>query len=157
VGDASRFTNESLPESPGTRQGSGPGPGRHPPGVRERRLSVHGVPLWALIASALRRVMTALASSGGDPARIRTTAAVGNPKPESRTLHAARHLANALTGEPPHPVIDLPVPGAGLLEWSSERVAPARPKCSSPNDRDWWLAPADGDLTGLCRKIVSAS
>lgn len=48
---------------------------------------------------------------------------VGNPKPASRTLTAAVHLARELSGEEPGLVVDLATLGAELLDWSSVRVA----------------------------------
>jgi len=50
-----------------------------------------------------------------------TAIVVGNPKPSSRTLAAATHLAGQLTGEPDL-VIDLATLGAALLDWSSPEV-----------------------------------
>jgi FMN reductase len=49
---------------------------------------------------------------------VRAGVVVGNPKPASRTLHAAVHLAERLTGRTPDPVIDLATLGAALLDWS---------------------------------------
>lgn len=48
---------------------------------------------------------------------------VGNPKPRSRTYHAATLVAERLTGEPPQTVIDLVDMGNQLLDWSSTEVA----------------------------------
>jgi FMN reductase len=48
---------------------------------------------------------------------------VGNPKPASRTYHAARYLAEQLTGLPPDPAVDLAVFGTSLLDWSDAEVA----------------------------------
>lgn len=53
----------------------------------------------------------------------RTAVVVGNPKPASRTLAAASHLALELTGDPEPLVVDLAVLGPALLDWSSEEVA----------------------------------
>ena len=50
---------------------------------------------------------------------------VGNPKPKSRTLEAAIHVATELTGEPPSTVIDVIDLGAGLLGWGDPGVAQA--------------------------------
>jgi FMN reductase len=47
---------------------------------------------------------------------------VGNPKPESRTLAAATHLARELAGAEPDLVIDLATLGSALLDWSSPEV-----------------------------------
>lgn len=47
---------------------------------------------------------------------------VGNPKPESRTLAAATHLARELAGAEPDLVIDLATLGPALLDWSSPEV-----------------------------------
>jgi FMN reductase len=43
---------------------------------------------------------------------------VGNPKPASRTFHAAAHLAEQLTGQSPDPALDLAALGPALLDWS---------------------------------------
>lgn len=55
--------------------------------------------------------------------RIRTAVVVGNPKPASRTLAAATHVARELTGDEPDLVVDLATLGASLLDWSSAEVA----------------------------------
>lgn len=48
---------------------------------------------------------------------------VGSPKPGSRTLAAAVHVARELSGaEDPGLVVDLADLGAGLLDWSDPRV-----------------------------------
>lgn len=48
---------------------------------------------------------------------------VGNPKPGSRTLAAAVHVARELSdGEEPGLVVDLADLGAGLLDWSDPTV-----------------------------------
>lgn len=47
---------------------------------------------------------------------------VGNPKPQSRTLAAACHVAEELGGWEPDPVIDLAGLGPALLEWSDPYV-----------------------------------
>jgi FMN reductase len=49
----------------------------------------------------------------------------GNPKSNSRTLDAARMLAEQLTGAPPDDVVDVITLGAGLLGWGDSRVAEA--------------------------------
>ena len=46
---------------------------------------------------------------------------VGNPKPQSRTLAAAVHVATELVGEPDL-VVDLAELGAALLDWSDPHV-----------------------------------
>jgi FMN reductase len=50
---------------------------------------------------------------------------VGNPKPNSRTRHAAELLAQRLTGAPPTAVIDVIDLGPGLLGWGDAAVADA--------------------------------
>ena len=50
---------------------------------------------------------------------------VGNPKPSSRTLDAARLLAERLTGAPPNEVVDVITLGPGLLGWGDSKVAEA--------------------------------
>ncbi len=47
---------------------------------------------------------------------------VGNPKPASRTLAAALHVARELSGEPDL-VVDLATLGPALLDWSDPSVA----------------------------------
>jgi FMN reductase len=47
---------------------------------------------------------------------------VGNPRPGSRTLSAATHVARELTGREPDLVVDLADLGARLLDWSDEEV-----------------------------------
>ncbi|HXV91770.1 MAG TPA: NAD(P)H-dependent oxidoreductase [Pseudonocardia sp.] len=54
-----------------------------------------------------------------------TTVVVGNPKPASRTLHAATLLATALTGGPADHTLDLVDLGPGLLGWDDPAVAEA--------------------------------
>jgi FMN reductase len=46
---------------------------------------------------------------------------VGNPKPQSRTLAAATHVARELAGEPDL-VVDLASLGPALLDWSDPEV-----------------------------------
>lgn len=48
---------------------------------------------------------------------------VGNPKPNSRTLHAAELVAEKLTGRTPDLAVDLIDLGVGLLDWSDAKVA----------------------------------
>jgi FMN reductase len=54
-----------------------------------------------------------------------TAIVVGNPKPQSRTLDAARRLVEQLTGQPPDVTIDLVEFGAALLDWSDTAVGAA--------------------------------
>ena len=54
---------------------------------------------------------------------IHTAVVVGNPKPASRTLSAATHVARELTGGEPELVVDLATRGASLLDWGSREVA----------------------------------
>lgn len=53
------------------------------------------------------------------------TVVAGNPKPDSRTLAAARLLAEQITGAPVDNVIDVITLGPGLLGWGDEAVAAA--------------------------------
>ncbi|MDV6232984.1 NADPH-dependent FMN reductase [Rhodococcus cercidiphylli] len=55
---------------------------------------------------------------------MKITVVAGNPKPESRTLDAARVLATALTGESGG-TVDVITLGAGLLGWGDESVQAA--------------------------------
>jgi FMN reductase len=52
-----------------------------------------------------------------------TAVLVGNPKPGSRTLHAAADLAVRLTGADADVVVDLASFGSRLLEWDDPEVA----------------------------------
>lgn len=52
-----------------------------------------------------------------------TAVVVGDPKPASRTLHAAVYAARQLAGTAPQTVIDLVTLGAGLPDQSGEHVA----------------------------------
>lgn len=54
--------------------------------------------------------------------RTRTAVVVGNPKPASRTLKAAVHVATALTGDAPDVVLDLATLGPALLDWADPQV-----------------------------------
>ena len=53
----------------------------------------------------------------------RTAVVVGNPKPHSRTLAAAFHVARELTGAEPDLVVDLVTLGPALLDWHDPIVA----------------------------------
>ena len=55
----------------------------------------------------------------------RTVIVVGNPKPASRTLDAARLLAVGLTGRQPDLELDLAALGPALLDWNAEAVKTA--------------------------------
>jgi FMN reductase len=50
---------------------------------------------------------------------------VGNPKPRSRTFHAAHLVAEKLTGRAPDLAVDLVDFGAALLDWNDVNVAQA--------------------------------
>jgi FMN reductase len=47
---------------------------------------------------------------------------VGNPKPASRTLSTATHVARELAGAEPELVIDLVTLGPSILDWADEDV-----------------------------------
>lgn len=53
----------------------------------------------------------------------RVAVVVGNPKPRSRTLAAALHVARELSAADPDLVVDLATLGPALLDWSSPEVA----------------------------------
>ena len=53
----------------------------------------------------------------------RTAVVVGNPKPGSRTLAAARHLARGLDDREPDLVVDLATLGPALLDWEEPDIA----------------------------------
>ena len=48
---------------------------------------------------------------------------VGNPRPRSRTLSAAVHVARELSGAEPDLVVDLATLGPALLDWQDATVA----------------------------------
>jgi FMN reductase len=50
---------------------------------------------------------------------------VGNPKPRSRTFHAARTVAESVAGRAPDFELDLAEFGAKLLDWSDPEVTAA--------------------------------
>ncbi|MFC8045247.1 NAD(P)H-dependent oxidoreductase [Nocardia sp. NPDC057353] len=56
---------------------------------------------------------------------MKVAVVAGNPKPHSRTLHAAELVVEALTGAAPDTVVDVIALGDGLLGWGSEAVADA--------------------------------
>ena len=47
---------------------------------------------------------------------------VGNPRPASRTLHAATYVARELAGGEPDLVVDLAVLGSAVLDWADRKV-----------------------------------
>jgi FMN reductase len=53
----------------------------------------------------------------------RVAVVVGNPKPGSRTLAAALHVARELGGSEPDLVVDLAELGPALLDWADPTVA----------------------------------
>lgn len=53
------------------------------------------------------------------------TVVAGNPKPQSRTLEAARHVAEALTGRAPTSEVDVVTLGPSLLGWGDATVTEA--------------------------------
>lgn len=55
-------------------------------------------------------------------AQPRTAVVVGNPKAGSRTLAAATHLVQELTGAQPDLVVDLATYGGELLDWKDSRI-----------------------------------
>jgi FMN reductase len=57
---------------------------------------------------------------------VTVTLVVGNPKPKSRTLHAAQLVAERLTGGSADEQIELADLGAALLDWASPVVAAAK-------------------------------
>ena len=57
------------------------------------------------------------------PVTARVAVVVGNPKPRSRTLQAALHLARELVGRDPDLVVDLADLGPALLDWQDPEVA----------------------------------
>ena len=56
---------------------------------------------------------------------MRIVVVAGNPKPASRTLEAAKLVAERLGGAPPEVVIDVVELGAGLLGWGDPVVKAA--------------------------------
>lgn len=63
---------------------------------------------------------SSVASQGGVLSEVAVV--VGNPRPRSRTLAAALHVAQSLTGEEPDLVLDLAELGVLLLDWDSSEV-----------------------------------
>jgi FMN reductase len=57
---------------------------------------------------------------------VTVTIVVGNPKPNSRTFHAAELVAERLTGKAPDERIDLATLGPALLDRSDPRTAAAK-------------------------------
>ncbi|MCU1530355.1 MAG: NADPH-dependent reductase [Frondihabitans sp.] len=53
------------------------------------------------------------------------TVVAGNPKPASRTLDAARHVAEAIAGKQPDSEVDVVTLGPSLLGWGDETVKAA--------------------------------
>ena len=53
---------------------------------------------------------------------MQSVVVVGNPKPASRTLEAAVHVARELGGAEPGLVVDLALLGPELLDWSSSAI-----------------------------------
>jgi FMN reductase len=53
----------------------------------------------------------------------RVAVVVGNPKPASRTLSAATHVAIELSGAQPDLVVDLATLGASVLDWADPTVS----------------------------------
>jgi FMN reductase len=53
----------------------------------------------------------------------RVSVVVGNPKPQSRTLHAATYVARELSGQEPDQIVDLADTGPRLLDWQDPIVA----------------------------------
>jgi FMN reductase len=53
---------------------------------------------------------------------VRTAVVVGNPKPESRTLAAAKMVAATISGGPPDIVVDVVTLGAGLLGFGEPSI-----------------------------------
>lgn len=64
-------------------------------------------------------------SSKGRSNPVGIAVVVGNPKPRSRTLEAAVHVATELAGEAPCAVVDVVDLGAGLLGWGDPAVGEA--------------------------------
>lgn len=56
---------------------------------------------------------------------MNVTVVAGNPKPQSRTLAAAQHVAERLAGEPAANVVDVITLGPALLGWGDEAVKQA--------------------------------
>jgi FMN reductase len=55
--------------------------------------------------------------------KVSITVVVGNPKPKSRTYHAAQLVAERLAGRPADLSIDLTEWGPALLDWSDSRAS----------------------------------
>jgi FMN reductase len=82
------------------------------------------------------------------------TIVVGNPKAQSRTLHAAALVAERLTGKAPDVAIDLADLGAELLDWSSASVTEAKESVKS-SDLVIVASPTyKGSYTGLLKLFL---
>jgi FMN reductase len=82
------------------------------------------------------------------------TTVVGNPKPQSRTFHAAALIAQRLTGGPPDATIDLAGLGLELLDWGSGSVAAAKESVKS-SDLVVVASPTyKGTYTGLLKLFL---
>jgi FMN reductase len=83
-----------------------------------------------------------------------TVAVVGNPKPRSRTLEAARIVVEELTGVLPHAVIDVIDLGAGLLSWGDPAVARAVELVGSADLVVWACPTYKATYTGLLKLFL---
>jgi FMN reductase len=79
---------------------------------------------------------------------------VGNPRPGSRTLAAATHVAGALTDAEPELVVDLATVGPALLDWADEDVATLVKKVGE-SDLVVFASPTyKGTFTGLLKLFL---
>ena len=77
---------------------------------------------WRHPAPARGHARGAVRGSRGGVVTARTAVVVGNPKPGSRTLHAARHVARELTGREADLAVDLAELGVRLFDWDDDEV-----------------------------------
>jgi FMN reductase len=79
---------------------------------------------------------------------------VGNPKPRSRTYHAAQLIAERITGAPPDVVMDLVDLGPALLDWSIRAVADAVAGVQASSLAVFASPTYKGSFTGLLKLFL---
>ncbi|GGL02398.1 NADPH-dependent FMN reductase [Nocardia jinanensis] len=85
---------------------------------------------------------------------MKVTVVAGNPKPQSRTLDAARLLAAAATGRDADEIVDVITLGPGLLGWGDEGVAAAVEK-TRVSDLVVFASPTfKGSFTGVLKLFL---
>ncbi|MGW5381437.1 NADPH-dependent FMN reductase [Nocardia sp. NPDC003963] len=85
---------------------------------------------------------------------MQVTVVVGNPKPQSRTLDAARLLAAATTGRDADEIVDVITLGPGLLGWGDEGVAAAVAKTRAADVVVFASPTFKGSVTGVLKLFL---